>query len=197
MPGPETAIAVRDRRAARTRLLSGLRGNRRRRIAFNTSILVDRQGTASSANIAKSIYRATPSTEPQRALFSIWRSVISSRAILAFRYLAHDGRRVGHVHLQRPALAGDLSRHGTCRASRSVLLGYNTPVGHTGYPDVDGLSNFPQPSVDAGGRLSERDMGDRHGQMRRGGRIVDDRPERHHRAFRRDRRLRAHACTTK
>jgi predicted amidohydrolase len=23
-----------------------------------------------------------------------------------------------------------------------VMLGYNTPVGHTGYPDVDGLSNF-------------------------------------------------------
>jgi predicted amidohydrolase len=23
-----------------------------------------------------------------------------------------------------------------------VMLGYNTPVGHTGYPDVDGLSHF-------------------------------------------------------
>jgi hypothetical protein len=43
------------------------------------------------------------------------------------------------VHLQRPALARDLSRHGP-EGVEMVMLGYTTPIDHTGHYDIDGLS---------------------------------------------------------
>ncbi len=72
---------------------------------------------------------------------SIWRSAISSPAIWAFR----SGARMGGVFGM--CICNDRRWPETYRVMglqgvEVVLLGYNTPVGHTGFPDVDGLSNF-------------------------------------------------------
>ena len=78
---------------------------------FNTSILVERAGTD------RRQVPQDPSARPCRARArarrsSIWRSATSRSAIWAFRCMEDVRRQLRHVHLQRPALARDLSRHG-------------------------------------------------------------------------------------
>ena len=78
---------------------------------FNTSILVDRrrqdrrqvpQGASARPCRIRSAARLPA---PREALLRAGRSRLSG--------LAHHGRHRRHVHLQRPALAGDLSRDGS------------------------------------------------------------------------------------
>ncbi len=52
-----------------------------------------------------------------------------------------------------------------------VMLGYNTPFDHTGHADIDGLTSFHNHLSMQAGRVPELDLGDRHRQVRHGGRI--------------------------
>ena len=99
---------------------------------YNTAIL-------SSANIARCVCQATPTTG-RTIRFSIWRNAISSRAIW-LSGVARLRRQRRHVHLQRSPLAGDLSRHGNAK-SRADVLGCNTLTHLPWVPVYDHLADF-------------------------------------------------------
>src|SRR4029450_4165627 len=100
--------------------------------------------------------------------------------------LARVRRRGRHVHLQRPALARDVSRDG------APGRGADLPrLQHTrGQPARAGARSagpFPQSPRHAVGRVPECDVGGGRGQVRARGGLRHDRPERDHRALGRDR----------
>ena len=100
--------------------------------------------------------------------------------------LALHGRGRRHVHLQRPALARDLPRHGVAggrdRRARLQHADREHPP-----PRTRASAHVPPPAVVAGRRLPERDLGAGRGEMRRRGRVRDDRRLGDRRADRRDR----------
>ena len=150
--------------------------------ASTPPILVDRARPRSSASTARCICPATPSRSRAGAS-SIWRSAISSRAISASRVWRALGGVVG-MCICNDRRWPETYRVMGLQGVEMVMLGYNTPIDHTGHPGHRRLDRVPQPPVDAGRRLPERDLGRRHGQMRRRGGLEDDRPERDHRAVR-------------
>ena len=106
---------------------------------FNTAILVDKTG-AIVGKYRKIHLPGHAEHEPKRAFqhleklyfepgnlgFSVWRTFggIFGMCICNDRRWPETYRVMG------------------LQGVEVVLLGYNTPVGHTGYPDVDGLSHF-------------------------------------------------------
>ena len=129
---------VRGGEEARRRLLSRLcRAGRRGRGEAALQHLHPRRPhrARSSASTARCICPAMPSRS-RAARSSTWRSDTSSRATSASG-VARLRRRHGHVHLQRPPLAGDLPRMGL-QGVEMVMLGYNTPFDHTGHPTSTG-----------------------------------------------------------
>ena len=138
MPGPETAILFET--AARLEIgfylgYAEIDGAHR----FNTSILVDRQGKfvgkyrkvhlpGHAEHEPKRLHQHLEKRyfEPGDLGFPVWRTMggVFGMCICNDRRWPETYRVMG------------------LQGVEAVLLGYNTPVGHTGYPDVDGLSNF-------------------------------------------------------
>ena len=142
MPGEDTAILFET--AARLEIgfylgyaeLDRSEGRTRR---FNTSILVDKTG-AIVGKYRKIHLPGHAEHEPQRKYqhlekryfepgnlgFPVWRTMggVFGMCICNDRRWPETYRVMG------------------LQGVEVVLLGYNTPVGHTGFPDVDGLSHF-------------------------------------------------------
>ena len=89
---------------------------------FNTAILVDKSTARSSANTARCICPAIREFDPQRAFQHLEKRYFEP-GDLGFPVWRTHGRRFRHVHLQRPAMARDLSGDGPagCRADRARL----------------------------------------------------------------------------
>jgi predicted amidohydrolase len=142
MPGPETQVLFDEARRLGIGFYLGyaeltIEGNRKRR--FNTSILVDRGG-----NIVGKYRKvhlpghAEPQPnrmhqhlekryfEPGDLGFGVWRAFggVVGMCICNDRRWPETYRVMG---LQQVEM---------------VMLGYNTPLDHTGYPDIDGLTSF-------------------------------------------------------
>lgn len=151
MPGPETQVLFDTAARLEIGFYLGyaelhVEGGRTHR--FNTAILVDKRG-AIVGKYRKVHLPGHAEHRPERAFehlekryfepgdlgFPVWRAMggIVGMCICNDRRWPETYRVMG---LQGVDL---------------VLLGYNTPVGHTGFPDVDGLSNFHnQLSMQAG-----------------------------------------------
>ena len=148
--------AVRRGEEARHRLLSRLRRTGRRRTAASAASTPRSWSIGPAAIIGK--YRKVHLPGPCRAAARP-RAPASREALFRAGQprlpgVARLRRRHGHVHLQRPALARDLSRHGPAgrrdgHARLQHALRPHRPHGHR-QPDA-----VPQPSVDAGRRLPE------------------------------------------
>ena len=138
MPGPETAVLFET--AARLEIgfylgYAEIDGAHR----FNTSILVDRKGVI-VGKYRKVHLPGHAEHEPNRVHqhlekryfepgdlgFPVWRTMggVFGMCICNDRRWPETYRVMG------------------LQGVEAVLLGYNTPVGHTGFPDVDGLSHF-------------------------------------------------------
>ena len=87
-----------------------------------------------------------------------------------FKVWRVHGRGGRHVHLQRPALARDLPRHGAAggrdRRARLQHADREHPP-----PRAGASADVPSPAVVAGRRLPERGLGIGGGEMRRRGRV--------------------------
>ena len=188
MPGPETRPLFDEARRLGIGLCLGYAelvadgGGTRR---FNTSILVDQAGRL----VGK--YRKIHL--PGHAEHEPWR---------AFQHLEKRYFDVGDLGWPVWRAFGGLVGMCICNDRRwpetyrvmglqgveMILLGYNTPVHNPPAPEHDLLGAFHNHLVDAGGRVPERDVGGGRGQVRARGGMRPARPERHHRALRRDRR---------
>ncbi len=189
MPGPETRPLFEEAQQLSlgfhlgyAELTVSRAGDRDR---FNTSILVDKQAAASSANIARSICPARPTASPGRPGqhlekhyfevgdlgFGVWRAFggIVGMCICNDRRWPETYRVMG------------------LQGVEMIMLGYNSPVGLGDTLRSRCARAVPQPPGHAVGRVPERHLGDRRGEMRFRGRLPYDRAERDHRAFRRDR----------
>jgi predicted amidohydrolase len=142
MPGPETAILFDTAAKLEIGFYLGYAELERRGAEthrFNTAILVDRQGRI-VGKYRKIHLPGHAEHEPQRPYqhlekryfepgdlgFPVWRTMggVMGMCICNDRRWPETYRVMG------------------LQGVEAVLLGYNTPVGHTGYPDVDGLSHF-------------------------------------------------------
>ncbi len=156
------APALRDRPVARHRLPSRLcRAHRRER---RSEALQHRDPRGARRQDHRPLSQ-DPSAGPFRAsaqgAVSASREALFRRRQRGLQGLAHRRRQYRHVHLQRPALARDLPRHGAAgRRARRARLQHADPQ----HPSRrEGASaGVPQPSDDAGRRLSERHLGRAH-----------------------------------
>ena len=109
------------------------------RIASNTSILVDRQGKI-VGKYRKVHLPGHAEPQPGRAFQHLEKYYFEPGDLGFPVFRAFDG-------LFGMCICNDRRWPETYRVMglqgvEVVLLGYNTPIGHTGFPDVDGLSNF-------------------------------------------------------
>ena len=138
MPGPETALLFET--AARLQIgfylgYAEIDGAHR----FNTSILVDRQG-AIVGKYRKVHLPGHAAPQPDRA-FQHLEKLYFEPGDLGFPvFRAFDG--VFGMCICNDRRWPETYRVMGLQGVEVVALGYNTPVGHTGFPDVDGLSNF-------------------------------------------------------
>ena len=138
MPGPETALLFDT--AARLQIgfylgYAEIDGAHR----FNTSILVDRHG-AIVGKYRKVHLPGHAAPQPGRA-FQHLEKLYFEPGDLGFPvFRAFDG--VFGMCICNDRRWPETYRVMGLQGVEVVALGYNTPVGHTGFPDVDGLSNF-------------------------------------------------------
>jgi predicted amidohydrolase len=142
MPGPETGVLFEEAKALGVGFYLGyaelaIEDNRKRR--FNTSIIVDRTG--SIVGKYRKVHLPGHSEpqpgrrhqhlekryfEPGTFGFPVWRAFggVLGMCICNDRRWPETYRVMG------------------LQGVEMVLLGYNTPIDHTGFPDIDGLTSF-------------------------------------------------------
>jgi predicted amidohydrolase len=142
MPGPETQVLFDEARRLGIGFYLGyaelvIEGNRKRR--FNTSILVDRGGNI-VGKYRKVHLPGHAEPEPNRTHQHLEKRYFEP-GDLGFRVWRAFGGVMGMC------ICNDRRWPETYRVMglqqvEMVMLGYNTPLDHTGYPDIDGLTSF-------------------------------------------------------
>ena len=147
MPSHETAPLFDEAQAARHRLLPGLRRARATRTAasrhFNTSILVERDGTI-VGKYRKVHLPGHEEHEPWRPFQHLEKRYfeLGNLGFPVYRRLRRHHR---HVHLQRPALARDLPRDGPAgRRAGAARLQHADPL--RARPTTTSSARLPQPA---------------------------------------------------
>jgi N-carbamoyl-D-amino-acid hydrolase len=142
MPGPETEVLFDEARRLGIGFYLGyaelvIEGNRKRR--FNTSILVDRGGNI-VGKYRKVHLPGHAEPQPNRTHQHLEKRYFEP-GDLGFRVWRAFGGVMGMC------ICNDRRWPETYRVMglqqvEMVMLGYNTPLDHTGYPDIDGLTSF-------------------------------------------------------
>jgi predicted amidohydrolase len=138
MPGPETAILFET--AARLQIgfylgYAEIDGVHR----FNTSIFVDRQG-AIVGKYRKVHLPGHAEPQPGRTIHHLEKLYFEPGNLGFPVFRAYDG--IFGMCICNDRRWPETYRVMGLQGVEVVMLGYNTPVGHTGYHDLDGLANF-------------------------------------------------------